>query len=118
MHEPTLRDAIRAVTQARISVPTFGAWDPRTIQVVVFENNYGRIRTGKITRDAPKVRTVTVNGHPHRFDPRTGELLGTPFAPFAMHLKQQEHSNDSSLDTIRHMTLPTPPCQETPATDA
>ena len=58
--------------------------------MIVFEGSYGRVKAGKLTRDAPKVRTVTVNGHALRFDPRTGELLGTPFTPFATHLKPNE----------------------------
>lgn len=85
--------------------------------MIIFDGNYGRGKVGKLTRNAPKVSTVTVNGHTPRFDPRTGELLGTPFTPIAMHLKQEEHSNDRSPDTIRRMNLSTPPCRSTPAID-
>jgi DNA helicase-2/ATP-dependent DNA helicase PcrA len=90
IHEETLRDVERAALQARISIPLLGAQAPKTIPVIVFEGSYGRVKAGKLTRDAPKVRTVTVNGHAHRFDPRTGELLGTPFTPHAMHLKPKD----------------------------
>ena len=90
IHEPALRDAERAALQARISIPLLGPQPPKTVPVIVFDGSYGRVKAGKLTRDAPKVRTVTVNGHAHRFDPRTGELLGTPFTPFAMHLKQDD----------------------------
>ncbi|WP_407543093.1 AAA family ATPase (plasmid) [Deinococcus radiomollis] len=90
IHEQTLRDVERAALQARISIPLLGTQPPKTVPVIVFEGSYGRVRAGKLTRDAPKVKTVTVNGHAHRFDPRTGELLGTPFTPFAMHLKQDD----------------------------
>jgi hypothetical protein len=90
IHEDTLRDVERAALQARISIPLLGAQAPKTVPVIVFEGSYGRVKAGKLTRDAPKVRTVTVNGHAHRFDPRTGELLGTPFTPFAMHLKPSD----------------------------
>ncbi|WP_407572901.1 UvrD-helicase domain-containing protein [Deinococcus altitudinis] len=73
IHEQTLRDVERAALQARISVPLLGPQDLKTVPVIVFEGNYSRVRPGKLTRDAPKVRTVTVNGHVQRFDPRTGD---------------------------------------------
>ncbi|MGY2896923.1 hypothetical protein ACVWZX_004969 [Deinococcus sp. UYEF24] len=90
IHEQTLRDVERAALQARIGVPLLGSQAPKTVPVIVFEGNYSRVKPGKLTRDAPKVRTITVNGHTHRFDPRTGELIGIPFTPFAMHLKFED----------------------------
>ncbi len=90
IHEPALRDAERAALQARISVPLLGPQPPKTVPVIVFDGSYGRVKAGKLTREAPKVLSVTVNGHVLRFDPRTGELLGTPFTPFATHIKMDD----------------------------
>lgn len=83
----TLKQVERAASQARLAVPLMQALTGKQVAVVVFDQHFARVRAGQVTRRAERVWSVTVDGQAWRFDPRTGELLGEPFTPLAMHLR-------------------------------
>lgn len=77
----------RAANRARLAIPLMQPLTAKQVCAVVFEEHFARLRPGQVKRRGERNWRVEVEGEAHAFDPRSGELLGTPFAPFAMHLR-------------------------------
>lgn len=84
-----LKQVERAASQARMAVPLSQSLTGSQVAVVVFAEHFARLRVGQVTRRGDRVWSVTVEGQALRFDPRTGEVLGEPFMPFGLHLRQR-----------------------------
>ncbi|UQN09669.1 UvrD-helicase domain-containing protein [Deinococcus sp. QL22] len=77
----------RAATRARLAIPLMQPLTAEQVCTVVFGEHFARLRPAQVKRRGERNWRVELDGEAHAFDPRTGELLGTPFAPFAVHLR-------------------------------
>ncbi|MFB9993182.1 UvrD-helicase domain-containing protein [Deinococcus oregonensis] len=84
---PRLVQVERAANRARLAIPLMQPLTPKQVSAVVFEEHFARLRPAHIRRRGERNWQAELEGEAHAFDPRTGELLGTPFAPFAVHLR-------------------------------
>ncbi|WP_229776520.1 hypothetical protein, partial [Deinococcus ruber] len=85
-----LEEVERAARLARVCLPLPGRPVPKTVRVIVFKDRVAWEKLGKVTHSGITSLSVTVGSEKYKFDPRSGELLGQPFTPFAPHLRQQE----------------------------
>jgi hypothetical protein len=77
----------RAANRARLAIPLMQPLSAKQMCAVVFEEHFARLRPGQVKRRGERTWRVEVEGEAHAFDPRSGELLGTAFDPFAVHLR-------------------------------
>ncbi|THF71521.1 DNA helicase UvrD [Deinococcus sp. Arct2-2] len=77
----------RAANRARLAIPLMQPLGAKQLCAVVFEEHFARLRPGQVKRRGERTWRVEVEGEAHAFDARTGELLGTAFDPFAVHLR-------------------------------
>ncbi|WP_216326024.1 UvrD-helicase domain-containing protein [Deinococcus aestuarii] len=84
--EEVLKAMEVAARAARLAIPAFGQPGPRSVRVMVFERGLARWKYAQVNRLGARVVNITLSGETLRFDARTGELLGVPFAPLGLHL--------------------------------
>jgi DNA helicase-2/ATP-dependent DNA helicase PcrA len=77
----------RAANRARLAIPLMRPLTAKEIGAVVFEEHFARLRPAQLRRRGERNWQVDLEGEAYAFDPRTGELLDTPFVPFAVHLR-------------------------------
>ncbi|GGR23241.1 3'-5' exonuclease [Deinococcus ruber] len=82
-----LDDVERAARLARVCLPLPGRPAPKSVRVIVFKDRVAWEKLGKVTHSGITSLSVTVGSEKYKFDPRSGELLGQSFTPFAPHLR-------------------------------